>query len=1304
MKYGFLIHLTYQVIKKYNIEDFFSVDDLYPKVVEELENFPLLNKYSNKGKNEIPLTLKTKSKYGNWINLHVSTKKQFWFIKQNDTFKFDNTLIPLLDEDIQNLLAKFDKKLNQLYLSNHLEECLELLFELISLQQCFLGIEHVDTALSYSNIASVYWDLGNYPQALEFNEKALKIRENILGTEHVDTALSYSNIASVYWDLGNYPQALEFNEKALKIRENILGTEHVDTALSYNNIANIYSSLGDHSQALEFSKKSLKVYEEILGREHVGTSTIYNDIALIYSSLGDYSQALQFIRKALKIREKVLGDNHVTTAISYNNIANIYSFLGDYSQALEFSKKALKIDEEVLGRENVDTAISYNNIALIYNDLGDYSQSLKFIKKALKVYEEVLGTKHMDTATSYNNMAEIYSSLENYSQALEFSKKALKIREEILGKKHVETAVAYNSIGKIYGILGNYSQALKFIKKALKIREEVLGIKHIETSKSYNEIALIYTDLGDYKTTLVFDKKVLRIIEEVVGKNHPDTATSYNNIADTYLRIGDHERALKFHKKALKIRKNVLGTEHVNYAFSCHHLSIVYNDLGNYKKALEFIKEAIRIRKNILGENNMLTAFSYNIASGIHGNIGDYKTAFKFQKQAVQIVEEVFGNNHPSTASFYNNISDIYSNLEDYSQALEFSKKALKIREEILGMGHVNTANSYNNISNIYSNLGDYSQALEFSKKALKILEDILGVQNVDIGVLCINISNIYTDLGDYKQSLFFLHKGLRIHRSLSMQSIYLDKHEINLYLKHLRLNQYILSLLFITEQYVKEQNKPEQVIAITKTYNTWLNYNGSIQDEEALLSIMSSLTTDEKLLFKIETLKSKKYYLAKLLQNQTSKDDQEIIDKVKKNISDIEVFLAKHIQKFKEEQELSELYVNEISSNLSQNSMFIDFVYGEDNIYIFVIHHDETINLIEVSNEDTLLINENILNFRTNLDETISTLNKMTKKSFINKKTEVNKILNNLYDVLIEKYLKEHVDNYQKLIISQDGLLNQLPFEALYDGEEYLLHQKDITYIASGKEFIRLHRFGSSTDEDISITVFANPAYDSKEVPLVEKDDDDIGDFRTMRALDAFGKCDPLPNTQEEAKAIKSVYSSSSLYTKVEADENSLKSIKNSKILHIATHGMVAENKDEKEPLLKCALALTGYNTSVEKKGEYGIFTGLKIAALDLKTTDLVVLSACESAKGSSDEVYGVSSLSRAFMMAGANATIASLWEANDVMAQQFFTRYYTKLQTQRKYAKVFKETQLEILANYKERDLDHPLFWACFCFFGVK
>jgi CHAT domain-containing protein len=193
-----------------------------------------------------------------------------------------------------------------------------------------------------------------------------------------------------------------------------------------------------------------------------------------------------------------------------------------------------------------------------------------------------------------------------------------------------------------------------------------------------------------------------------------------------------------------------------------------------------------------------------------------------------------------------------------------------------------------------------------------------------------------------------------------------------------------------------------------------------------------------------------------------------------------------------------------------------------------------------------------------------------------------------------------------------------------------------------------------------------------------------------------------PLKATKEEASSIQKIFKDhTQLYVEIEANEEHFRQTQHSSILHMATHGIVVENDEEKEPLLKIALALTGYNTSIKKEKDYGVLTGLKIASLNLEKTKLVVLSACETAVGHSDNIIGVSSLSRAFMIAGAKSTIASLWEVDDEGTKAFFDSFYQKAKTDDNYAEVFKQTQREIYNKTKE-EKDHPLFWAGFAFFG--
>ena len=73
-------------------------------------------------------------------------------------------------------------------------------------------------ARRYNNLASIYEKLGDFEQAMEYQQRALDIKLEKLGPEHVDVARSYNNLALIYKDLGDFEQTKEYKQSALAIR------------------------------------------------------------------------------------------------------------------------------------------------------------------------------------------------------------------------------------------------------------------------------------------------------------------------------------------------------------------------------------------------------------------------------------------------------------------------------------------------------------------------------------------------------------------------------------------------------------------------------------------------------------------------------------------------------------------------------------------------------------------------------------------------------------------------------------------------------------------------------------------------------------------------------------------------------------------------------------------------------------------------------------------------------------------------------------------------------------------------------
>ncbi|RRR75209.1 MAG: tetratricopeptide repeat-containing protein, partial [Candidatus Viridilinea halotolerans] len=103
------------------------------------------------------------------------------------------------------------------------------------------------------------YELGAYPSAQPYMERALAIREQVLGAEHPQTATSLNNLAELYRAQGNYGAALPLYERALAISEQVLGAEHPATATSLNNLAGLYRAQGNYGAALPLYERALAI-------------------------------------------------------------------------------------------------------------------------------------------------------------------------------------------------------------------------------------------------------------------------------------------------------------------------------------------------------------------------------------------------------------------------------------------------------------------------------------------------------------------------------------------------------------------------------------------------------------------------------------------------------------------------------------------------------------------------------------------------------------------------------------------------------------------------------------------------------------------------------------------------------------------------------------------------------------------------------------------------------------------------------------------------------------------------------------
>jgi len=201
-----------------------------------------------------------------------------------------------------------------------------------------------------------------------------------------------------------------------------------------------------------------------------------------------------------------------------------------------------------------------------------------------------------------------------------------------------------------------------------------------------------------------------------------------------------------------------------------------------------------------------------------------------------------------------------------------------------------------------------------------------------------------------------------------------------------------------------------------------------------------------------------------------------------------------------------------------------------------------------------------------------------------------------------------------------------------------------------------------------------------------------------------------PVTVTAQEGRSIKSLFPEALLLTGNRATKASLKQIAAPRILHIASHGFfladtpfVADARGTRSinarvtignPLLRSGLALAGANLR-KSNDEDGILTALEASGLNLWGTKLVTLSACDTGIGEVKNGEGVYGLRRAFMLAGTETLVMSLWPVSDYVTRGLMTNYYKGLKLGQGRREALRQVQLHML---KRKDLQHPFYWASF------
>lgn len=1065
----------------------------------------------------------------------------------------------------------------------------------------------------------------------------------------------------------------------------------------------LYSS--NFREAIEKYEAALAIFQQL--QEKRAIAAVIGNLGNVYNYLGDYQKAIKSFEIAISIFEEIGEKESIGQTLGF--VGATYGELGDYQKAIGYYEMALTIAEEIGSKKS--KAVQLGNIGTEFSKAGGYREAIKYYEDALTICEDTGDKQGMGAVVG--NLGHVHGGLGDYPKAIGFYEKALAIDQEIGNKMGIQ--INFGSLGTTYGKLGDYQRAISFFEKSIAVAEEIGNKQGVAFVTS--NLGKVHSDIGDYVRAISYFEKAIRISKEM---NVPDGVTE-GNLADVYMALDRDDDAFAIYIK----QSHPIG-------LGRYHLK-----KKNFTKAKEQFN---RNRERYEEEKDAGLFLPQWIGLGLSNEgLKEYEEAYRWYNKAIAFMEEQRDRLAAAEREHYFEGREFgFPRIEAYEGAVRCAFMLGKYEEaffwaentrgrilsELLSKRHAGA--SYKIPSNIADQEEDLTSKIMMNKKQQQTAfeknnSDLLKSTVAAYPALRAQMDSLIDRLRkDYSQ-----YASIKYPQPVKLSQIALKRGEV--IIEYEVTDPYTIGLVIRDGSVIKAfkvDKTRTELEALVRKYRAPFQEGASIKDfslnlakdltdilirpvlpvlkkGERLIIIPDeslSLLPFEALLFSAPVTALTEEAI--LLAQNVKQTDSDAVDKAtiirglteapitRSGGSTIAPRVSTHIlfdtgsAQIRNE---SQKQIKEIAAALASTEL--------NKAAIQIEGHTDSVGDPKFNMRLSFKRAQAVYDALAKSGIPASPLTftgKGDTEPVADNKDDKGKRLNRRVDFV-------RVDSFGVRKASSATSSSSKIKDFVYVTDEY-----PISYYQSASVLTLQRGLNISRAKAQSFFGLGDPVYDAKDsrasgiraVTIIAKQkgisSNDIA--QNEETKDAGYQFSRLVNTQKEVTEVSRLFGQSKLLTGSDASEAKLKAedLKTRRYVLFSTHGILGnEIPYIKQPAL--VLSLVGNDQ------EDGFLTASEIFNLNLNA-DIVGLSACKTGLGVQSAGEGVVGLSRAFMYAGTDTVLVSLWSVADESTYKLMVKFFDGLKNGKD-----KLTALKEAKNYiRNNGYDHPFYWAPFILVG--
>ncbi len=974
-------------------------------------------------------------------------------------------------------------------------------------------------------------------------------------------------------------------------------------------------------------------------------------------------------------------------------------------------------------RFGLDSIVNY--LLSIRQDQNDYSAALSYyllaerakealaFEKAYKYYERFYSeVKQQGESENYEwlgrgvkNMADIKFRLNEYESADSLSQIWLNNSRQQLGDTSESYAVRLREYADSLMENSLYKKAEKPFRELVEIWKKREGCNRCYAI-SLNNVGWNLNNQGRYQEAEPYLLESLAIWKKLGKKEEDEIYVVLWNLGTTLVNLEKHAEAEMIWLERLAMAKTIFGENSIETGVALNDLGWMCRRKKDYPKALRYLRESLK-----LGDKNIADYVTtcINLAN-TYEDLGDTPSSLNVKLTLIDTLLK-YNNWEYRKARLCEDVGGFYSKLKKYDEAIAYYRKALEFQARI-------TPKTDYWYYSIFDDIG-----LCFYKK-----KDFVNAR------LC------WEEESKYDTSKVIRLNFARLEKAEGNFSI-----ASNLYNKHFEIffniqENFKGSKISYKHWYYENiwKNFFDEIVSLSAIFNSdstnMLAFNAALRGKNIILEESKKIKYFVKLsnnqVFQdslMQLAKAQKEY-ANVYIFQPTDNDGEIEKTLRKKIETIQSYLSEVYHKDNPNIGKSYgIFWQDIQSALSPSETAIEFVdfkfhhtdWTDSTLYAAIVirpgwNAPRFVTLFEAGDLSALMDDrqERGAAYAEKLYPAVGRAHPVGSRNI------------SLHQLIWGK-LDSLLQGVKTVYFSPSGYLNRLNLGAIANPNKQIAAERyQLVQMASTRQLLQRQ---TKTVPNRTAALFGGLQYnaDSLSISLAAAKFRDTKGPKMRSDMDMMGvtaqPMDTLAFTRAEIQGTmpilkKNKYKVVAL-TGFDGTEEALYQIcqtgKSPGILHLATHGFFFSDplKDSlasersvpfalsNSAMLRSGIVFSGCNRMWTTGKPYpglhdGVLTAYEAAQLDLANTELVTLSACETALGDLNVEGGVFGLQRAFIQAGAHYVIMSLWKVDDSTTKDFMIAFYQKwLEGQKTIPEAFRETQLEMRKKHP-----NPYFWAPF------